>query len=126
MIPYHEIKNFEAADWKRIEVPERAAELYRRHTLRQKDDEPPLKVRIDIREDMEDQEGRIINFYKVTKIDWARPLQCRLEGTVTVILMFKMLNNRRSHLCHIPVLNFKVYHFCRGCCHWGWCSARFF
>ncbi|KTF88788.1 hypothetical protein cypCar_00019364, partial [Cyprinus carpio] len=69
-------------DWKRIELPERAAIQYRQCTLRQKEDEPPLKVRIDIREDMEDQEGRIINFYKVPKIDWTRPLQCRLEGDV--------------------------------------------
>ncbi|XP_073709377.1 uncharacterized protein [Misgurnus anguillicaudatus] len=71
-------------DWKRIELPERAAVLYRRYTLRQKEDELPLKVRIDIREDMEDQEGRIINFYKVPKIDWTRPLQCRLEGDVAI------------------------------------------
>ncbi|XP_073805177.1 uncharacterized protein [Danio rerio] len=69
-------------EWKNIEVPERAAILFRRYTLRQKEDEPSLKVRIDIREDMKDQEGAIINFYKVPKIDWARPLQCRLEGDI--------------------------------------------
>ncbi|XP_026095728.1 uncharacterized protein LOC113067575 [Carassius auratus] len=55
-------------DWKRIELPERAAIQYRRCALRQKEDEPPLKVRIDIREDMEDQEGRIIHFYKKPNI----------------------------------------------------------
>lgn len=104
MILYHEINFLGAADWKWIEVPERAAKLYRRYALRQKEDEPPLKVRIDIREDMEDQEGRIINFYKVPKIDWARPLQCRLEGTVTVILMFKMLNNRLSFMPYTILL----------------------
>ncbi len=85
MIPYHEMYSFLATDWKRIEFPERAAILYRRCTLRQKEDEPPLKVRIDIREDMEDQEGTIIHFYKVPKIDWTRPLQCRLEGTITIL-----------------------------------------
>ncbi len=76
---------FLATDWKRIEFPERAAILYMRCTLRQKEDEPPLKVRIDIREDMEDQEGRIIHFYKVPNIDWTRPLQCQLEGTITIL-----------------------------------------
>ncbi len=85
MIPYHEMYSFLATDWKRIEYPERAAILYMRCILRQKEDEPPLKVRIDIREDMEDQEGRIIHFYKVPKIDWTRPLQCRLEGTITIL-----------------------------------------
>uniref|UniRef100_A0A8C2DYB6 HECT-type E3 ubiquitin transferase n=1 Tax=Cyprinus carpio TaxID=7962 RepID=A0A8C2DYB6_CYPCA len=69
-------------DWKRIELPERPAIQYRQCTLRQKEDEPPLKVRIDIREDMEDQEATMIHFYKVPKIDWTRPLQCRLEGDV--------------------------------------------
>lgn len=76
---------FLATDWKRIELPERPAIQYRQCTLRQKEDEPPLKVRIDIREDMEDQEGRIKFFYKVPKIDWTRPLQCRLEGTITIL-----------------------------------------
>ncbi|XP_031144034.1 uncharacterized protein LOC116042047 [Sander lucioperca] len=66
--------------WKRVEVPERAAILYRRHLLQEKEDEPTLKVRTDMREDVEDQEGRLISFYKVYKVDWARPLHCRLEG----------------------------------------------
>ncbi|XP_037399935.1 uncharacterized protein LOC108431952 [Pygocentrus nattereri] len=50
--------------------------------LHEKETEPPLKFRMDIREDVEDQEERIISFYKVPKIDWARPLYCKLEGDV--------------------------------------------
>ncbi|KAL7857195.1 hypothetical protein SRHO_G00160940 [Serrasalmus rhombeus] len=48
--------------------------------LHEKETEPPLKFRMDIREDVEDQEERIISFYKVPKVDWARPLYCKLEG----------------------------------------------
>ncbi|XP_034564149.1 uncharacterized protein LOC117830224 [Notolabrus celidotus] len=68
--------------WKRVEDPEKAAPLYRTYLLRQKEDERTLKVSIDMREDIEGQEGRLISFYKVQKVDWARPLHCRLEGDV--------------------------------------------
>ncbi|KAL6463171.1 hypothetical protein MHYP_G00275620 [Metynnis hypsauchen] len=44
---------------------------------------------MDIREDMEDQEGRIISFYKVPKVDWARPLYCKLEGNGTSTVLFE-------------------------------------
>ena len=63
-----------------MEVPERAAMLYKRNLLQQKEDEPMLKMCLDMKEDIEDQEARMITFYKVHNADWARPLQCRLEG----------------------------------------------
>ncbi|KAL6487606.1 hypothetical protein MHYP_G00042320 [Metynnis hypsauchen] len=44
---------------------------------------------MDIREDVEDQEGRIISFYKVPKVDWARPLYCKLEGNGTSTVLFE-------------------------------------
>uniref|UniRef100_A0A3P9HTJ3 HECT domain-containing protein n=1 Tax=Oryzias latipes TaxID=8090 RepID=A0A3P9HTJ3_ORYLA len=68
--------------WKRAEDPERASVLYRRFLLEQKEDEPTLKVTLDLRESVEEQEERLISFYKVHKVDWARPLHCRLEGDV--------------------------------------------
>lgn len=67
--------------WKTDKDPERAAMLYRRYLLDQKEDAPTLRVRIDIREDVDDQEGRLISFYKAKGVDWARPLYCKLEGT---------------------------------------------
>ncbi len=42
-------KKILTTDWKRIEFPERAVILFRWCTLPQKEDEPPLKVRINIR-----------------------------------------------------------------------------
>ncbi|XP_063048492.1 uncharacterized protein LOC134442128, partial [Engraulis encrasicolus] len=66
--------------WKTDKDPERAAMLYRRYLLDQKEDAPTLRVRIDIREDVDDQEGRLISFYKAKGVDWARPLYCKLEG----------------------------------------------
>ncbi|XP_023818441.1 G2/M phase-specific E3 ubiquitin-protein ligase-like [Oryzias latipes] len=68
--------------WKRAEDPERASVLYRRFLLEQKEGEPTLKVKLDLRESVEEQEERLISFYKVHKVDWARPLHCRLEGDV--------------------------------------------
>ncbi|XP_038149496.1 uncharacterized protein LOC119788870 isoform X2 [Cyprinodon tularosa] len=70
--------------WRRVEAPERALVLYRKYLLEQKEDEPILKVKLDLREDVEEQEERLINFYKVHKVDWARPLHCRLEGDVAI------------------------------------------
>ncbi|KAL6483331.1 hypothetical protein MHYP_G00082030 [Metynnis hypsauchen] len=40
--------------WKRAEVPQRAAVLYRMGLLHEKETKPPLKFRMDIREDVED------------------------------------------------------------------------
>ncbi|KAI9534200.1 hypothetical protein NQZ68_016919 [Dissostichus eleginoides] len=42
-----------------------------------------------MKQDIEDQEARIITFYKVHKADWARPLQRRLEGNGTSTLLFE-------------------------------------
>lgn len=44
---------------------------------------PTLKIKLDIGEDVEEQEGTILNFYKAPYIDWARPFQAKLQGTVT-------------------------------------------
>ncbi|XP_076836019.1 uncharacterized protein LOC143481758 isoform X2 [Brachyhypopomus gauderio] len=56
--------SFTSEYWKRTEIPQRAAVLYRIDLVHEKEAEPSLKFRMDIREDMEDQEGRIISFYK--------------------------------------------------------------
>ncbi|KAF4114026.1 hypothetical protein G5714_004249 [Onychostoma macrolepis] len=68
--------------WKSIVSPELAADHYRRQCLQNKEDEPTLKIKIDIREDVEEQEGTIFNFYKAPNIDWAKPFQAKLQGTV--------------------------------------------
>ncbi|KAI7814205.1 hypothetical protein IRJ41_010097 [Triplophysa rosa] len=75
--------------WKSIVSPELAADHYRRQCLLSKEDEPILKIRIDIREDVEEQEGTILNFYKAPNIDWARPFQAKLQGNASSTLLFE-------------------------------------
>ena len=65
--------------------PEHAAEEYRKQCLHNKEDEPTLKIKFDIREDVEEQEGSIFNLYKARNTDWARPFQAKLQGTVIPI-----------------------------------------
>lgn len=48
---------------------------------KKKEDEATLKIKIDIGEDAEEQEGTILDFYKAPYIDWARPFQAKLQGT---------------------------------------------
>ncbi|XP_058630085.1 uncharacterized protein LOC131539495 [Onychostoma macrolepis] len=70
--------------WKSIVSPELAADHYRRQCLQNKEDEPTLKIKIDIREDVEEQEGTIFNFYKAPNIDWAKPFQAKLQGDLAI------------------------------------------
>ncbi|KAK2870672.1 hypothetical protein Q8A67_023199 [Cirrhinus molitorella] len=70
--------------WKSIASPELAADHYRRHCLQNKEDEPTLKIKMDIGEDVEEQEGTILNFYKAPNIDWARPFQAKLQGDLAI------------------------------------------
>ncbi|KAK7125348.1 hypothetical protein R3I93_010121 [Phoxinus phoxinus] len=70
--------------WKGIVSPELAADHYRRQWLQKKEDEPTLKIKLDIGEDVEEQEGTILNFYKAPYIDWARPFQAKLQGDLAI------------------------------------------
>lgn len=42
--------------------------------------ESPLRLTMDIRQSVADQDMALISFYKRPNVEWARPLECRLEG----------------------------------------------
>lgn len=61
--------------------PEQAAE----QCVHNKEEEPTLEIKFYVREDVEEQEGSIFNFYKACNTDWARPFQAKLQGIVIPI-----------------------------------------
>ncbi|KAG9262440.1 hypothetical protein AMEX_G24214 [Astyanax mexicanus] len=69
-----------AEDWKTIPDIARTARMYRETVLDIHASEKPLHLHVDLRDSVSDQEMALIRFYKAGNIEWARPLQCRLEG----------------------------------------------
>lgn len=66
--------------WRNTIDPGLAADQYRMDLLHNKEDEPTLKVKLDIGDDEDDREAQIISFYKAPNVDWARPFQAKLQG----------------------------------------------
>ncbi|KAI4825498.1 hypothetical protein KUCAC02_021178, partial [Chaenocephalus aceratus] len=58
---------------------QRATEVFRRNLLGQREEMAPLRLSIDIREDVDKQEMAIISFYKSRQTKWSRPLRWTLE-----------------------------------------------
>ncbi|XP_014187163.2 uncharacterized protein LOC102296913, partial [Haplochromis burtoni] len=46
--------------------------------------ESPLRLIMDIRQSVADQDMALISFYKRPNVEWARPLECRLEGDTAI------------------------------------------
>ncbi|XP_049319012.1 uncharacterized protein LOC111188278 isoform X2 [Astyanax mexicanus] len=69
-----------AEDWKTIPDIARTARMDRETVLDIHASEKPLHLHVDLRDSVSDQEMALIRFYKAGNIEWARPLQCRLEG----------------------------------------------
>ncbi|KAL4007967.1 hypothetical protein ACER0C_001819 [Sarotherodon galilaeus] len=46
--------------------------------------ESPLRLTMDIRQSVADQDMALISFYKRPNVEWARPLECRLEGDTAI------------------------------------------
>ncbi|XP_062849559.1 uncharacterized protein LOC134311810 [Trichomycterus rosablanca] len=69
-----------AEEWKTTPDPARAARSYRETVLHTHASGKPLHLHVDLRSIISEQEMALIAFYKAGSIDWARPLQCRLEG----------------------------------------------
>ncbi|XP_041841201.1 G2/M phase-specific E3 ubiquitin-protein ligase-like [Melanotaenia boesemani] len=72
------------SDWRSEVDPDKAAQLYKSKLLSEHDKKKPLLLRMDLQDSFEDQEGSLISFYKASKIEWASPLSCKLEGDVAV------------------------------------------
>lgn len=58
-----------------------AAQLYRETVLAIHASGKPLHLHIDLRGSKLDQEMALIAFYKARRVEWANPMQCRLEGS---------------------------------------------
>ncbi|KAI9520043.1 hypothetical protein NQZ68_021762 [Dissostichus eleginoides] len=65
---------------------QRATEVFRRNLLGQREEMAPLRLSIDIREDVDKQEMAIIGFYKSRQTKWSRPLRWTLEAVIHVLL----------------------------------------
>ncbi|KAJ7983964.1 hypothetical protein DPEC_G00368400, partial [Dallia pectoralis] len=70
--------------WKGIADPAKAVVLFRSLLLCQKEQENVLRFSMDIQMDVDEQDRAIICFYKSNKVDWARPLHCKLQGDAAV------------------------------------------
>ncbi|KAI4801771.1 hypothetical protein KUCAC02_019642, partial [Chaenocephalus aceratus] len=68
-------------------VVERATEVFRRTLLGQREEMAPLRLSIDIREDVDKQEMAIISFYKSRQTKWSRPLRWTSEGDVAMEML---------------------------------------
>ncbi|XP_034536180.1 uncharacterized protein LOC117810445 isoform X2 [Notolabrus celidotus] len=67
-------------DWKTMPTPSRAAWFYREAMLQNHASGKPLRLHFDLGDSNSDQDLAFIAFYKACKVDWASPLQWRLEG----------------------------------------------
>ncbi|KAK5879307.1 hypothetical protein CesoFtcFv8_024623 [Champsocephalus esox] len=88
------------AAWKTVADPQRATEVFRRTLLGQREEMAPLRLSIDIREDVDKQEMAIISFYKSRQTKWSRPLRWTLEDGVTRHL-FSLIMKHLQHGFHI-------------------------
>ncbi|KAL3063653.1 hypothetical protein OYC64_000062 [Pagothenia borchgrevinki] len=67
-------------DWKTIPDPARAARLYRETMLDIHASGKPLHLHVNLGDSISDQEMAFIAFYKARNVEWANPMQSRLEG----------------------------------------------
>lgn len=71
-----------------ISDPVRAADVFRRWIIGCQETEKPLRFSADIRRDAVEREMSIISFYKTSRMKWASPLHCVLEGEYSVFSLF--------------------------------------
>ncbi|KAG7455552.1 hypothetical protein MATL_G00257890 [Megalops atlanticus] len=71
-------------DWSSVSDPTKAISQCADHFLRIHAMESPLTLCMDIRRSPAEQDMALISFYKQTNVEWARPLNCRLEGDTAI------------------------------------------
>lgn len=76
-------------DWKMEPDAKKAARLFIRSLRKDYEQGEPLTLRLDLRESPQDRDRAILSFYKQPRVQWANPLQCRLDGTFLLYLHFK-------------------------------------
>ncbi len=70
------------ADWKTEPDKNKAASLYTKEIISQREMRKPLFMTMDLRMDKEDQDRELVAFYKQNSIEWASPVKCRLQGGI--------------------------------------------
>ncbi|XP_062866019.1 uncharacterized protein LOC134328748 [Trichomycterus rosablanca] len=71
-------------EWQSIQNPNKAMSQFRDRQLCCHAAQPPLNLHMDMRSTPADRDMALISFYKKTRVDWARPLNCKLEGDCAV------------------------------------------
>ncbi|XP_061663156.1 uncharacterized protein LOC133493618 isoform X2 [Syngnathoides biaculeatus] len=71
-------------DWYTISNVSKAISCWAQHFLQIHAAENPLLLKMDLRESCAENDMALISFYKRPNVQWAYPLNCRLEGDVAV------------------------------------------
>ncbi|XP_061910685.1 uncharacterized protein LOC133654383 [Entelurus aequoreus] len=70
------------SEWKTISDPIQAGRLFAQDLLHNNRLLKTLRLTMDIRQDKETQDQALVSFYKRDNIQWASPLQCKLQGDI--------------------------------------------
>ncbi|CAB1424325.1 unnamed protein product [Pleuronectes platessa] len=68
--------------WRTVSDPKHAGQLFCHELLQSSKDLKSLLLYVDIRKDKQEQDKDFVTFYKRDNIQWASPLQCKLQGDV--------------------------------------------
>ncbi|XP_019746435.1 uncharacterized protein LOC109528382 isoform X3 [Hippocampus comes] len=69
-------------DWKTESDPRQAGWLFVQELLQNNKDSKTLCLTLDIRDDKESQDRALVSFYRRDYIQWASPLECKLQGDI--------------------------------------------
>lgn len=72
-----------ASEWRTVSDPKQAVWLFSQKLLNRDKGSKGLFLSMDIRQDKEDQDRHLIDFYRRDNIKWTSPLNCKLYGRIT-------------------------------------------
>ncbi|KAF0036245.1 hypothetical protein F2P81_011557 [Scophthalmus maximus] len=77
------------SDWRTVSDPKHAARLFSQDLLHRNKDSKCQFLSVDIRRDKEEQDRALVTFYKRDNVQWASPLQCKLQGNAAIVKIFE-------------------------------------
>ncbi|XP_051999923.1 uncharacterized protein LOC127655902 isoform X2 [Xyrauchen texanus] len=92
-------------EWLTVQDPTKAMSLFRDSILSHHESKNPLFLSMDIRKSPAEQDAALICFYKKPNVEWARPLNCRLEGDAAIgegvsrFFLSTCMNKLKSGFC---------------------------
>ncbi|XP_051282207.1 G2/M phase-specific E3 ubiquitin-protein ligase-like [Dicentrarchus labrax] len=69
-------------EWRMVSDPKQAGWFFSQELLHSNRDSNSLFLRVDIRQDKEEQDRALVTFYNRDNVQWTSPLQCKLQGDV--------------------------------------------